>query len=160
MHRIFIILTLLLLPIPAWAWEARVVAVADGDTLTVEPVSGGDRIKVRLHGIDAPEKDQPDGELSRAFTFKAALYKTVDVQPTSQGRDRYGRTVAVIILPTGEALQAALLRNGHAWVWPRYCPSCPEWDALQEDARRNKRGLWASPDPIPPWEWRGARKRR
>ena len=162
MKRIFLalFLAILLAPSSAHAWPARVVSVSDGDTITVEPPEGGDRIKVRLHGIDAPEKNQPGGEPARAFVHAVALFKTVEIEPTPQGKDRYGRVVAVIILPTGESLQAALLRNGHAWVWPRYCVSCDEWDALQADARRNRRGLWAVPDSIPPWEWRMAKKNR
>ena len=149
-----IALCILLLPAPAWAWPARVVAVSDGDTITVEPTDGGNRIKVRLHGIDAPEKDQPGGEPARAFVVQAALYKAVEVEPTLQGKDRYGRTVAVVVLPGGESLQAALLRAGHAWVWPRYCRGCGEWEVLQEEARAAGRGLWINLNPVPPWEWR------
>lgn len=162
MHKWLLFLVIFFAPCTAHAWPARVVALSDGDTLTVEPAEGGSRIKVRLHGIDAPEKNQPGGEPSRAFVFKLALYKTVDVQPTPQGADRYGRVVAVVILPNGESLQEALVREGHAWVWPRYCRDCSEWDALQEEARRTGRGLWSASesDPISPWEWRAARKRR
>ena len=152
-----IFLLLLAVPCEAWAWPARVVAVSDGDTITVEPEAGGERIKVRLHGIDAPERRQPAGEASRAYVFDVALYQTVQVEPTPQGKDHFGRVVAIVVLPSGESLQAALLRAGWAWVWPRYCRNCPEWKALQEEARLAGRGLWSSPEPIPPWEWRKMR---
>ena len=71
-----------------------------------------------------------------------------------QGVDRYGRVVAVVWLPGGESLQAALLRAGLAWVWPRYCKDCEKWQALQDAARATGKGLWWEPDPTPPWEWR------
>lgn len=137
---------------PALAWEARVVAVADGDTITVEPAAGGDRIKIRLHGIDAPERKQPYGEAARGFVFDVSLYKTVDVEELYT--DRYKRTVAIINLPDGKSLQASILEAGLAWVWPRYCRDCPEWEALQEKAQKGKRGLWVDENPIQPWEWR------
>lgn len=152
--RILLIILLLLIPLPARAFPARVVAIADGDTITVEPLNGGARIKVRLHGIDAPERGQPHGEAARVHVFAIALYKVVEVEPTPQGRDRYGRIVAVVRLPGGESLQAVLLRAGLAWVWPRYCKSCGEWQAIQDAARAAGRGLWLEPAPTPPWEWR------
>ena len=144
-------ITFLVCVAPAHAWPARVVAVADGDTITVEPVAGGDRVKIRLHGIDAPERKQPFGEAARSFVFDVALYEMVEVEDL--GRDAYGRSVAVVWMAEGETLQAALLRVGLAWVWPRYCPDCPAWEALQNDARQAGRGLWAAPG-VPPWEWR------
>ncbi|MDR0828336.1 MAG: thermonuclease family protein [Desulfovibrio sp.] len=73
------------------------VAVADGDTITVEPARGGDRVKIRLHGIDAPERKQPYGETARGFVSNSVLFKQVDVQP--RDRDRYGRTVAIVDVP-------------------------------------------------------------
>lgn len=122
------------------------VAVADGDTITVEPLAGDEQIKVRLHGIDAPERKQPTGEAARGFVFEIALYKTVEVE--EKNVDRYGRLVAVIWLPSGESLQALLLENGLAWVCPRYCRNCREWEQLQHAAQQNRRGLWANPDAI------------
>lgn len=142
----------------AHAWQARVVSVADGDTITVEPVVGGERVKVRLHGIDAPEKKQAGGEAARGFVFDAALYKNVEI--SEQGKpDRYGRAIAIVYLPSGQSLQAELLKNGHAWVYPRYCKKCTDWEALQDAARKNKRGLWGDENAVPPWEWRAVNKR-
>ena len=159
LHGPVSVLILLLLASTAHAWPARIVDVTDGDTITVEPAEGGNRIKVRLHGIDCPEKDQPGGEPARAFVHAVALYKLVDVQQTPQQRDHDGRTVAVVILPGGESIQAALLRAGHAWVWPRYCRGCDEWQGLQEEARKAGRGIWQQ-EPMPPWEWwKGGRRK-
>lgn len=140
-----------MLPVDASAWSGRVVAVADGDTITVEPEAGGERVKIRLHGIDCPERRQAYGEAARGFVYDAVLYKVVEVEET--GRDRYGRTVAIIRL-NDDTLQAALLRSGMAWVYVKYCPNCSEWDLLQGEAQKNKRGLWVDENPISPWEWR------
>lgn len=148
-----IVLLILLMPFPVHAWPARVVAVTDGDTLDVEPAAGGDRIRVRLHGIDAPELRQSHGQAARDFVIKAVLFREVEVVETPQRRDRYGRTIAVVVFD-GRGLQAELLKAGLAWVWPRYCRNCSEWQALQDEARGAGRGLWQEPDPIPPWLWR------
>lgn len=149
---LLVISGLFLLPTSAFAWPGRVVAVTDGDTLVAEPESGGDRVKVRLHGIDAPERKQPYGEASRGFVIDIALFKSVEVEETA--RDRYGRIVAVVWLPTGESLQAELLRAGLAWVWPQYCTNCEKWMDLQRRAMEAATGLWADGNPIAPWEWR------
>jgi endonuclease YncB( thermonuclease family) len=155
----FFILCLFLLVIsaPSLAWEARVVAVADGDTITIEPPQGGDRVKVRLHGIDCPETKQPYGQTAKGFVSNTVLFKTVDVQSTPQGKDRYGRIVAVIEIPGVGILQELLLEAGLAWVYPQFCKDCGAWEAMEAEARRQRKGLWAGEKPIEPWEWRKKR---
>jgi len=133
-------------------FPARVVAVADGDTITVEPIQGGDRVRVRLQGIDAPEINQPYGQAARAFVSEAVLYKEVHL--ASERNDRYGRIVAVVEVPGAGVLQELLLEAGLAWVWPQFCRDCGEWKALEEAARGQGLGLWADESPVPPWEWR------
>lgn len=152
-YTFIITIFFLLLPAPVFAWPGRIVAVIDGDTITVEPIEGGQPVRVRLHGIDAPEKRQPGGESARGFVFDF-LYKSVEVEEQKRSPDRYGRAVAIIHLSNGDTLQAALLRAGFAWVWPRYCENCQSWQELQDDARRAWRGLWLDPSPTAPWEWR------
>ena len=148
---------LFLLPTTTFAWPGRVVTVTDGDTLVVEPEFGGDRVKVRLHGIDAPEQKQPYGEVSKGFVIDIALFKSVEIEETA--RDRYGRIVAIVWLPTGKSLQAELLKAGLAWVWTRYCLNCEKWTDLQRRAMEAKTGLWADGNPIAPWEWRRSPQR-
>jgi endonuclease YncB( thermonuclease family) len=148
---------LLVLSAPALAWKARVVEVADGDTITVEPAQGGDRVKIRLHGIDAPETRQPYGQTAKGFVNDVALYKIVDVRVTPQGKDRYGRVIAIIALPDGTILQELLLEAGLAWVYPQYCKNCKEWEAMQHEAKRQRKGLWADNNPVEPWQWRKRR---
>jgi len=152
------LLLCLFLAVPALAEPYRVVEVADGDTFTVEPRFGGYRAKVRLYGIDAPELRQPHGAAARRFVINAVLFKEVDVQPTPQGKDRYGRIFAIVVLEGGAVLQEMLLQAGLAWVYPQYCKDCKKWEAMQAEAKAQQRGLWARKGvegkAVPPWEWR------
>jgi endonuclease YncB( thermonuclease family) len=133
-------------------WQARVVAVADGDTITVEPVNGGDRTKIRLWGVDAPESKQPFGQTAKGYVTNAALFTEVTISPVD--KDRYGRVVAVVTLDDGSVLQENLLRSGLVWVYTAYCKNCSDWKRLERQAVKGKKGLWASDRPVPPWEWR------
>lgn len=149
-------LFMLLTVLPAFAWEGRVVDVADGDTITVEPVNGGARVKVRLYGIDCPEGKQSYGQSATSFVYDVALYKHVDVDVSRQGKDRYGRTVATITVKDAGVLQELLLDAGLAWVYPKYCQEefCMRWAGLMQVALINRHGLWQEDSPVPPWEWR------
>src|SRR5438128_138901 len=112
--------------------------------------------KIRLHGIDCPEKGQPFGTKAKQFTSSLAFGKgvTVHVKDT----DRYGRTVADVILADGRSLNRELVRAGLAWWYRKYAPHDSTLEHLEKGARMAKHGLWADPDPIPPWEWRRGRK--
>lgn len=144
---------LLFLPSIACAWPGRIVNVTDGDTISVEPADGGNPVKIRLHGIDALERKQHGGESAKSFVFNVGLYKEVEIAPQG-GPDRYGRTAAIAYFVSGESLQELLLKNGLAWVWPRYCRDCSDWEAMQEGAKQAGLGLWSEENPMPPWEWR------
>ncbi len=74
-------------------------------------------------------------------------------------RDRYGRTVGVVLLPDGRSLNHELVRAGLAWWYRRYAPDDETLAQLERDARGAERGLWADAEPVPPWEWRIMRKR-
>lgn len=149
---LLLVVCLCVISTPCGAWPARVVAVTDGDTVGVEPVSGGEQVKIRLYGIDAPERKQPFGEAARGLVSNAVLHRNVSIEEKS--RDRYGRIVAIVWLGTGESLQSVLLEAGLAWVWPRYCRNCQSWEELQKKAHMLGLGIWFDPAPIPPWEWR------
>ncbi len=126
----------------------RVDHVADGDTLTI--TTDGDRYRIRLHEIDAPEHDQPGSRESRR-----ALADKVDgkyVRVTVETVDDYGRTVGKVWLGNRD-INREMVREGHAWVYRRYLKD----DSLLADeaaARRAERGLWNRADPMPPWQWR------
>ncbi len=128
--------------------------VSDGDTITVLQNGKGERI--RLHGIDCPEKRQAFGTRAKQFTSTLVFGNTVTVQVVD--RDRYGRTVGVVLLPDGRSLNHELVRAGLAWMYRRYTNDQSLSD-LEEEARVARRGLWADAEPVPPWEWRIMRKR-
>lgn len=135
-------------------WTGLVVSIHDGDTITV--LRGREQVKVRLDGIDCPERAQPYGNRAQQKTAELALQRKVTVIATS--KDRYGRTLATIILPGGRALNEELLRAGLAWWYRKYAPRKRTLELLEEAARDARLGLWADPDPTPPWLWRKEKK--
>jgi endonuclease YncB( thermonuclease family) len=146
------LLTLLavLVAAPARAdFRGRVVAVVDGDTVDV--LRGGQPARIRLAGIDCPEKAQPYGARARQAT--AALAFGAEVRVIERERDRYGRTVGEVVLGDGRSLNRELVRQGWAWWYRRYSQDRALGD-LEIVARMERRGLWVDPQPVPPWEWR------
>ena len=147
-------LVCLILPADVYAdFSGRVLAVADGDTLTV--VHNEAETRVRLNGIDAPEQNQPFGESSRAFTTALVLGKTVTIHEHAE--DNYGRTIGDVILPDGRTLNQELLRAGMAW-WYHEHSTDRALGRLEIEARAAKKGLWADRDAIPPWAFRHQRR--
>lgn len=135
------------------------IRVTDGDTLIVQ-TTGGQKIRVRLYGIDCPEGGQPYGREATKFTRLMILDRQVEIEEV--GQDRYRRTVAIVRLPSGVTLQEHLLESGAAWGFPRYCvrQECAAWEKLERMARELKIGVWEAPHPIPPWKWRKENHRR
>jgi len=132
----------------------RVVAIQDGDTLTV--LVDRRQLKVRLANIDAPESRQPFGTRSKQSLSDLCFKKEARLE--TNGHDRYGRTIATVYCAGADA-NAAQVRQGMAWVFDRYAsPSSPLY-ALQNEARTVRRGLWSDPSPVPPWEWRGLQRK-
>ena len=135
--------------------EARpvsLVRVVDGDT--IRALLDGKETKIRVYGIDCPERNQPFGEYATGATAMALIGKKIRVLPLYE--DRYERTVAVVLLENGSTLEEWLVLIGAAWVYPQYCdrPECAEWERLQEESRERGLGLWSGGRPVPPWEWR------
>jgi len=154
---IVLIITLILLPSTLWAWQGKVIHIADGDTVTV--LRDGKKVKVRLYGVDCPEKRQAYGTKAKRFTSDLAGMERVEVVPITV--DRYGRTIAhVYIEGDGENLSEELVRNGYAWVYRKYCDRriCGFWLKLETKARMDELGLWADQNPVPPWDWRRGKR--
>lgn len=126
------------------------LSVTDGDTLTV--LVNDKTEKVRLTGIDCPEGDQPFGSQATQLATQLALEKTVTV--TDFGRDKYHRLLGEIVLPDGRLLNRELVREGFCWWYRKYAPGDTVLEGLEREARDAKKGLWADPRPMPPWEWR------
>jgi endonuclease YncB( thermonuclease family) len=136
-----------------------VVAIADGDTLTARCGGPGayEQVRVRLAAIDAPERRQPFGNVSRQHL--AALCFQVGATITPKSKDRYGRTVADVAC-RGQDAATEQVRAGLAWVYPKYARGYQRLYDVQATAEDARRGLWADPEPVPPWEWRKASARK
>lgn len=136
---------------PCHAWEGKVVGVSDGDTITVMHAGKGERI--RLWGIDSPEKSQAFGQKAKAFTSNMVFGKTVSIDPITA--DKYGRTVGFVKLDS-KCLNAELITAGFAWVYRQYCDGslCGAWIKMEQTARSSAVGLWSQPHPIAPWDYR------
>ncbi|MEJ5368115.1 MAG: thermonuclease family protein [Bryobacteraceae bacterium] len=135
-------------------FQARVVSIADGDTLTV--LHQRRQIRIRLHGIDCPEPGQPFHRRAAQRTAQLAFGQTVTILP--QSRDRYGRLVASVLLPDGRSLSQILVAEGLAWHYRQYAPNDTTLARLEQSARSARRGLWQDPAPVPPWQWRKVRR--
>jgi micrococcal nuclease len=154
MKKTYIIITLLLFVLNIQAQIAtitgKVISIADGDTFTLL-INGSRQQKIRLHGIDCPEKKQDFGQVAKEFTSKQVFGKTITVKPTDI--DRYGRTIAIVLLPDQISLNELLLKNGLAWHYLQYDQN-PSWNILERSARQKKIGLWQQPEPVAPWNFR------
>lgn len=128
---------------------ARVVGVTDGDTITLLDHEKR-QIKVRMAGIDAPERGQPFGSKSKQALSDLVFGKTVEVD--DQGEDKYDRTIARILVD-GVDVNREMVARGMAWQYVKYDQSAA-LRAAEKSAREAKLGLWADKGPIPPWEWR------
>lgn len=149
----------------------RVVGVADGDTITVLDASKAQH-KIRIGGIDAPEKAQPFGQRSKASMSSLVFGK--DVEVVAGKRDRYGRLIGKVMVadPSCAArscpktLDAGLtqLTMGMAWWYRQYAREQSAEDAgayefAEQEARARHAGLWHDPEPTPPWDWRHTSRR-
>jgi endonuclease YncB( thermonuclease family) len=127
----------------------KVIAVKDGDT--IEMLVDKKPVKIRLHGIDCPEKKQPFGDKAKQFTSDLCFGKIVKAQRLS--KDRYGRIVAKVFLPGGGLLNLQLLKAGLAWHYTKYDRS-DDFALAEKEARAQRQGIWSMKDPIAPWSWR------
>jgi endonuclease YncB( thermonuclease family) len=147
---LFLALCFALPLIAAESITGKVVSVADGDTITV--LEDKTQIKVRLHGVDAPEKAQDFGTVSRTFTSDLCFGEEVTVEVTDT--DRYGRKVGIVRLSDGRVLNHALVEAGLAHWYEEYAPKDETLKRLQAEAKAAKRGVWSRSDVVPPWEFR------
>lgn len=137
-----------------------VVGVTDGDTVTVLYASNAE-YKIRLSGIDAPERKQPFGVRSKQSLSDLVFEKQVTVE--SDKKDRYERDVGKILLSTGQDVNLEHVARGFAWHYKAYereqsANDRKLYDFAEQCARAGRRGLWADADPIPPWVFRHSKR--
>ncbi|MFA7692846.1 MAG: thermonuclease family protein [Candidatus Hydrogenedentales bacterium] len=131
-------------------FKGRVVGVADGDTISV--LRDGKAVRIRLWGIDTPEKKQAYGTRAKQFTSDACFQKVVLIR--IRDIDRYQRLVAEVVLPDGRQLNRELIRAGLAWWYEHYARNEEEFKSLQAQAQAQKLGLWKDKNPVAPWDFR------
>jgi endonuclease YncB( thermonuclease family) len=153
-NRLFAPLLLLFtLSAQAETLEGKVIKIADGDTLTLLTPSN-QQVKIRLAGVDTPERKQPFGNKAKQALSNLAFQKQALVEIAA--KDRYGRTIGVVFVD-GLNVNAELVKQGMAWVYRKYTDD-ERLYVLESEAKQAKRGLWLDKNPIPPWEWRRGKR--
>lgn len=147
----FAVFFLFSMPAQAEALSGRIVAISDGDTLTLLTPEKT-QVKIRLAEIDAPEKGQPYGEKSKQILSGLVFGKEVSVQ--SQSKDRYGRVLGRVFID-GIDVNLRLVEQGAAWAYDQYLTD-QNIKKAETSARESNIGLWAleADQIVPPWEWR------
>ncbi len=137
------------------SYQVSCFKVVDGDTV-YGINSDGDTLKVRLWGVDCPERGQPYGDSATLYVKKRCLGLQLIID--EKGRDRYGRTVANVFTVNGSKgntpLNKLLLLKGLAWWSSRYAPKQRDFESAQIAAKRHKLGLWADSLSLSPKIWR------
>lgn len=122
----------------------------DGDCISV--YTAGRIEYIRLAAIDAPECNQPHGDVASEWLHNATL--NVELTITRTGLDRFTRTIAFVATPAIPCLSLELARLGHAWYYTQFGQGRVDIEAAAKLARAARIGLWSLPNPIPPWQWR------
>ena len=133
--------------VPLEARWVKVDRVTDGDTIVLM-----DRTRVRLHGVDAPERDQLYGPMATA-ALEYMVARSVYLVEVDE--DRYGRLVGQLFhSKEGYDINASMVCAGYAWWYERYAPDSQTLSDCQVEAQQAPKGLWEDGDSVPPWEWR------
>jgi micrococcal nuclease len=149
---IFILLTFYVIGY-SQSYKGKIVQVVDGDTYFFQ--TGHERLKVRMFGIDAPEGNQPFGKESIEFISK---YFDREATLVVHSRDQYKRSLGTLFVD-GQDINLLMVKGGFAWHFKRYLDD-KKYAAAQENAKRNKSGLWALSNPVQPWNWRREERKR
>ncbi len=160
--RVIALFFLVVLSIAASAdtLTGKVVKVADGDSMTVLDNTSTQH-RIRLQGIDAPERKQAFGSASKKHLASLVAGKTVTVKWDK--RDRYRRIVGFVIVD-GQDVNLVQVKAGMAWFYRYYQKEQSSenrklYAQAEDEARANTKGLWQDKNPMPPWEWRRQRLR-
>lgn len=136
----------------AYELVGKVIHVTDGDTVTLLDDAKEQR-KIRLYGIDAPERKQPYG--AKSIDLLASMVKGKNIRAVCANADRYGRNVCTLYDGMTD-VNAEMVRQGGAWVYRKYYGKTGAYYALEDEARKAGRGLWHTSEyqAVEPWEWR------
>ena len=156
-YHLFLVLVLLVVTTAdakASIFSGKVVRIIDGDTIVI--LTTERRVRVRLAGIDTPEKNQPWGNAATREMRRLVAGRTVDVE--WHKKDRWNRKIG-IVYSEGQDVGLVMVERGFAWHFKRYAneqthSNREAYAAAEASARHRKKGLWSDPEPIAPWEWR------
>lgn len=148
---IFVIFPLLL---SAQLLKGKAVKITDGDTFTLL-VDGHEQVRIRIDGIDAPEKGQAFGNRAKEYLSGMIWGEELTVYVTKT--DRYGRSIGKVSTPSVVDVGLQMIKGGYAWQYRDYNKEKSYEDA-EILARRNRNGLWQDKNPIRPQDFRKTRK--
>lgn len=131
--------------------QCTVRSIHDGDSMRVQCPGQHRSIAVRMEQIDAPELDQAYGRKARDHLRQICPRGSIATLH-SEGRDQYGRLLANVYCD-GTSVNESMVSSGAAWAYRRYVKD-QNLNRLQQQAQRDRRGLWAGKNPQPPWQWR------
>lgn len=137
----------------------QMLKVSDGDTINIQKVENGkfvgEILRIRMYGMDAPEKTQDYGSESRQALEKLVAGKNLSVEV--KNKDRYGRTVA-IIYADGKNVNEEMVKMGNAWWYQEYAKKDAQFEEYQENAKQKKLGLFSRKGYTEPWNYRKEKK--
>jgi endonuclease YncB( thermonuclease family) len=132
----------------------KVVKVVDGDTFDL--LDGKTTYRVRMYGIDAPEKKQDFGNRSKDALGEACKQQPITI--VIRNKDRYQRFVADAYDAKGQRINVVMVKQGYAWYYEKFSPKDKELADAQQYAQKHRLGLWQQSKPIAPWDWRQLKK--
>jgi len=135
--------------------KCKVIKIVDGDTIDVLDANNESR-RIRLQGIDAPERTQAFGTVSRQHLYDLLFGKDVTLQ--GEKTDRYDRILCKVLVE-GQDVNLEQINAGLAWFYRQYekelsSDDSDSYSKAESEAHNAKRGLWSDPAPTPPWEYR------
>jgi endonuclease YncB( thermonuclease family) len=130
----------------------KVIGIVDGDTFDL--LVNKNEIRVRLNGIDCPERRQPFYQQSKNALSELIFGKEVVVH--SKGKDRYKRIIGDVYAGN-TFVNERMVALGYAWHFKKYSKD-QRLSSLEKEARQKQIGLWSHPDPVEPWQYRSKRR--
>lgn len=131
----------------------KVIGISDGDSFKV--LFKNQELKIRIHGIDAPERNMPFYLTSKKYLSHLIFNDYVFIKIRT--KDQYYRYIAEVFLPNKQNIGQEMVKNGYAWHFVKYSKD-EQLAKNQIFAKKNKLGLWYDENPTPPWEYRKMKK--
>lgn len=157
MRRILLgLLFLFPLLLSAQIYKGKAVKIADGDTFTLL-VNGKEQVKVRIDGIDAPEKGQVYGNRAKESLSNMIWGEVIIVNVSKT--DRYGRSIGKVSTARIKDVGLEMIKAGFAWQYRDY-NNAPAYTQAENHARKFKLGLWQDDNPIRPQDFRKIKRHK